>query len=464
MRQIRKTKLRSVLVATAAIAALATVGAGSASAAATLHVTTDNNNVGELTSVSIQTALTGSGTAKRQYGANITIPAALRLSYYYFGGQGDMCPGGSYSTTSTGLGNVQAFSKANCPARAKIGTVQLGNASGSIYAVNSTPIPTAAVYFDSGVSTPYGRRINATYDSNSNMTLSIAGLANASTSGLTLNFSNPGRDAGLSPKVWEWVEPGDTGCVASSQATATVLTWPSFVIPGLSKPGSTTATPATINLTGCEYAFYLMQNTNVVSENLELRTMAMNFTNESLYGQVIDLPSSVWLNFPAWGGPRCPANSFSAISTGITPAATGFNAANCPAGSAVGTVQLGAQTGKIYMVSASPMNQFALWFDQGVTTPYGVRLNITWPSETEGVHTTRLWTYGLKGGPGDDLTLDFDPPAPGQSSIFDLAPTGTVECATAYATSRYFTYPTSGTAAGVRGPFTSRSPLVVTGC
>lgn len=462
MRYIRKSKLRSTLLAVAAFAALASVGAGSASAASTLQVTTDTNQVRTLTTLQVTTALSGTGTAKKQYGAKINLPAAIQLQYYYFSSGSNMCAANSFSTVSTSLGSVQAFSNANCPSAAKIGTATLGAASGSIYTVNTSPLPSIGVYFDTGTSSPYGRKLTTTWDANGSgaMSMTILGLPNSSSNGLTLNFSNPGRANGLSSKVFEWTEPGATGCVSNPQVTGQTYHWPLFVLPG-STYSTTTSTPATLTLNGCDFDFLTGQSSTQAGSQTDLTTIAGVFASGARqYGQTIDLPSSIWLNYPGWSGPVCPASSFSTLSTGLTPVAGGFSATNCPSGSVVGSATLGGQSGSIYLVDSSPIDQFGVWFDQGVTTPYGRRLSIDWGESGSGRPQLRI--FGLDGAANAALRLDFT--GANGEKLFDLAPSGAAECTTDYAKSTIYTYPASGTAATANGPLTARNPVYVFGC
>lgn len=462
MRTIRKRAVRSSLLTIAAIAAFAAIGAGSASAATALQVTTDTNQARQQTSLSVTTALTGSGTARKQYGAKINLPGALNLEMYYFGAYAQMCDAGSYSTVSTGLGNVQAFSNANCPATAKIGTATLGSTSGSIYAVDSSPLPTIAVYFDTGLANPYGRKIINTWDANGALSMDIKGLPNTSTSGLTLNFYNPGRAGGLSSKVFTWTEPGDTACIKHPVVTGSSYHWPSIVFPW-STYSTTPASNATLTLNGCDFDFLTGQDTTQAGDEVALSTFAGLFaTGDKQYGQTFDLPESLWNNFPAWGGPVCSPSSFSVISTGYTPTAGGFTPTSCASGSIVGSATLGSQSGSIYLVSASPIPQFGVYFNSGVTTPYGRRLNIDWGPSGSGRPQLRI--FGLNGAANAGLQLDFTPPVSGQPKMWHLAPSGSAECATDYAKSTIYTYPASGTVATANGPLTARNPIQVTGC
>lgn len=459
MKRRQTIKSRASLLAIAACAALGVFGASSAAAASTMQVTTDTNQVGQLAAVKIKTALTGSGTAKKQYGATFVMPEALHVSYYYFGDRSNFCDAGSFSTVSGGLNSVQAFSNANCPTAAKIGTATLGNRTGTIYAVSASPLPAIGVYFDQG-GAAFGRRLNTSW-TDGNMTASIMGLPNASTDGLELNFNNPGRANGLSPKVFEWTEPGTSACVKNPQVTGKTYHWPSIVWPW-STYSTTPATPATLTLNGCDFAFEIGQDATAAGAEVAPWLGTGIYNGATQYGQTFDLPASLWLNHPAWGGPTCSPTSFSIISTGLTPTAGGFTPVDCPAGSVVGTAGIGNQGGKIYLVSSSPIPQFGVYFDTNVAAPYGRRLNIDWG--VEGYGRPQLRIFGLQGPAGNGLELNFNPPAAGQEKMFNLAPSGSAECANDHGRSTVYTYPTSGTAATSSGVLTSRGPLYITGC
>lgn len=457
--------IRSAFLLLAAFAAIATVGAGSASAAATLSVTTDTNQVRQDAAVTITTALSGSGTATKQYGAKIALPAALPLSYYNTdAGTGARCTSaGAFSSGSTSLGSVVTFNNANCPSTSVIGTAQIGSLSGKIYAVSTSPLTRLGVYFDQGTSSPFGREISTTWN-NGAVTLGIVGLPNTSTSGLTLTFSNPNRGSGLATKVFTWVEPGDSGCMANPQATAQVFNWPLFVFPGFSTYSTTTATPANLTLTGCEYDFYSLANgASQPYDDAPVFTQAKLFTpGDRQYGQVIDFPSNLWWSYPAISN-TCSSSSYSTVSTGYTPATQAFTPVGCSAASVVGTATLGSQSGKIYVVSASPVPAFGVYFDQGVTTPYGRRLSVDFPTDSNYVSHARFIIMGLQGAANAGLKLNWTPPA-GNEYVWYLAPGGTAECGTAYATSKIYTYPASGTAATATATLTARNPIVETGC
>lgn len=461
MRFIRKRATRSTLLAIAALAAFAAIGAGTASAAATLQVTTENNTVRAKTNVTLTTALSGTGTAKKQYGAAISLPASLVLNMGAFGTSWDMCPSPSLSNTTTSLGTVQAFDKSSCPDTAKIGTVTLGSSSGSIYAVSTTPLPSVAVYFDSGV-TPYGRGITSTWASNGALTLTIKGLPNTSTSGLSLNFGNPARTGGLPTKVFSWGEPGGADCTLHPTATASVYNWPLIVLPG-STYSTTTATPATLTLNGCDWDFYATTTTTVAGSDTSLRIGAGLYqTGAKQYGQTFDLPSNLWMNSSALGGPQCDASSFANITTGYTPYAQSFTPVNCPTGSIVGTASLGAQTGKIYLVNSSPLPQFGVYFNSGVTPAYGRRLSLDYGALGYGRPQMRI--FGLNGAALAPLKLDFTPPITTQTKIWRLAPSGSADCGTQDAFSNLYIYPASGTAATNIGPLTARTAISESGC
>jgi hypothetical protein len=343
-----------------------------------------------------------------------------------------------------------------------IGTAQLGSATGKIYAVSGSPLTRIGVYFDSGIANPFGRELLTTW-ANGAVTFQIMGLPNTSTSGLTLTFNNPNRGAGLASKVFSWVEPGDSGCIKNPQATGSVFNWPLIVIPGLTSYSTTTASPATLTLNGCDFDFLsLATPASHPYDNAPVFTQAAIYGGAKQYGQLIDFPANLWWSFPPLSYP-CAASSYSSISTGYTPAAQAFTPTGCVAGSVVGTATLGAQSGKIYVVSASPLPAFGIYFDQGVTTPYGRRLSVDFPSDENSVSHARFIVMGLQGAANAGLKLDWTPPA-GQSHLWYLAPGGTGGCGTAYATSKIYTYPTSGTVATPTALLTARNPIIETGC
>lgn len=463
MRSIRKRAARSTLLTIAALTAFAAAGAGSASAAASMQVTTDTHEVGTLAAVNVKTAISGSGTATRQYGARFSMSSALHLDFYYFGSNSQLCGAGSFSTVNGGLSNVQGFNNASCPDTAKIGTAKLGSMTGTIYAVSASPLPGIGVYFDSGTSQPFGRRLTTSFDEDGGMTALIMGLPNTSTDGLELNFSNPDRAGGLSPKVFEWTEPGTTSCVSNPEVTGTVYTWPWIVWPPFTTYSTTSATADALTLDGCDYSFFTGQDTTQAGDEVGLTTSTGIYgAGAKQYGQTFDLPASIWNNFPGWSVASCSPSSFSTLSTGLFPVAGGFTPTGCQAESVVGTAKLGGQTGSIYIVDSSPMKQYGVYFDHGVAAPYGRRLSLDWGAQ--GFGRPQLRIFGLDGAANAGLELDFTPPASGQPKIFNLAPAGAEECATDYAKSTIYTYPASGTAATSSGVVTAHYPVYVSGC
>src|SRR4029079_9086540 len=132
-----------------------------------------------LTSLDVQTTLTGTGNAKRQYGARIILPGAFWINYPSAGSNVQMCPPSASSSVSTGYSPAAtAFDKSTCPATALIGSVELGSTSGGLYIVNTSPMPQFGVYFDTGTASPYGRKLGVTWNSGSTDMI-VNGLRNA---------------------------------------------------------------------------------------------------------------------------------------------------------------------------------------------------------------------------------------------------------------------------------------------
>lgn len=456
-----RSRSRAMFLSLLTAAICFAVAAGSASAAATLNITANPAKAGAATSLSINTALTGFGNAKKQYGALVNLPAAIRVSSYAaYGTSADRCPPGAYSALSTGITPVaQAFNKATCPAAAKIGTATLGAASGGIYIVEVSPLPQFGVYFDTGVATPYGRRLNVTY-TGSAPTLNVTGLPSTSTSGLTLNFNNPSRPNGLPTMYWGFVSGMDSGCLPTSPVTGNVWTWPT---------SGTAATvvsmaPKTVSITGCGMDFNLLTDSNVAGSETSL-TLKTPLTGTGFdtkqYGARFELPGLLRVKYPAYGtsAQQCGAGSYSTISTGFTPAAQAFSNASCPATAKVGTAKLGSATGSIYFVGISPLPQFGVYFDQGVTTPFGRRLSVNYNGSAP-----TMYIYGLPNSSSSGLELDFNHPTrptlPGK--IWELASSGMGECVDSLAYGTVYAFPASGTATTQSSPM--HAWLFPTGC
>lgn len=463
MRNTYKSSSRRFILVLGACLTLFAIGASAANAASTLQVNTDNNQARSKTAVEIKTVLSGSGSSMKQYGALINLPSSLRLDYYNLGPMSNLCSGASISNTTSPLGSVRAFTPVGCSEGAKVGTAAIGSLSGPIYAVRTTPVPTFAAYFDQGTSSPFGRAIDLDWESDGAVSLSISGLPNVSTSGLTLNFNNPSRPGGLETKIFDWAEPGTSQCVSSTQATAVTFHWPALIWPPFTTAYSTTAAPANLALNGCDYDFVTAQTGNQADGGVILDTFAGIFaTGARQYGQEIELPLNIWNNWVGMSGPKCSGASTATISTGLTPEAKSFDKSTCPAGSIVGSATLGGQSGDIYLIRKAPIVGFGIWFDQGVTTPYGRYLELSWTApDAQGNQHPLLKVFGLDGAVNAGLNLHI---AGGTDTIFSLAPPGVDTCADGFANSKLFTYPVSGGSATQIGPLTAPDPIEVEGC
>lgn len=460
-RTITVRRVRATFLALFALAVCLGVVVDSADAAATLNVTANPKKAGGATALTINTALSGTGNAKKQYGARINLPGTFRVSSFpAYGGSGDRCPAGSYSALNTGLTPpATAFSDASCPASAKIGTATLGTASGSIYVVESSPLPELGVYFQTGVTTPYGRKLSVTYNGAA-PTLQIAGLLKTSTNGLTLTFDNPSRPNGLPTKFWGFVSGMDGECLPTSTVTGNVWTWPYSG----STATSVSMSPKTVSITGCGMSFQALTSSLAAGSetSLTLKTPLTGTGNDTKqYGARFDLPGLLRIKFPAYGdsSQQCAANSFSSVSTGFTPIAFAFSNSSCPPEAKVGTATLGSMSGSIYFVNASPLPQFGVYFDQGVATPFGRKLNTTY---TDSAPT--LMIMGLPNASTSGLQLVFDNPTrptlPGK--IWEIAGPGYPECLNSLAYGTVYSFPASGTATVDSTPM--HQWLLPTGC
>jgi hypothetical protein len=462
MRFISKRKLRSALLATAAIAALASIGAGSASASATLNVTTDSNVANTPTSLTINTALSGILNDKKQYGAVLNLPAGIGIPAAAYGGTGDRCSGSAVAAISGGLTPVaRSFDPSTCPANSIVGTATLGSSSGTIYMVNTTPMPSFGVYFDTGVSTPYGRHITVDY-SGSAPILRVFGLQNTSTNGLTLTFNNPSR--GFSPKVWSWTESGSSTCSPTNTFSGTAYTYPYLG----STATSVSMANKTVNIRGCGLGYKLTTGNKVQGQKTPVTittTLTGTGNDAKLYGAFFHLPGDIHFAFDAYGDSTtqmCSGSSFSANPTGMLPGTRAFTPVNCPAAAKIGTATLGSATGTIYLVSQSPMPFQAVYFDQGIATPFGRQISPTWDSA--GAMTLML--MGLPNTASTGLTLNYtNPSRPGlPGNVFENAMTGDSFCSNAGANSSadIYTWPASGTTADSNSGFYAYNYL--TGC
>lgn len=454
---VRRTSLAVVF----AICALA-LFAQAAGAAATLNASTDSTAAGDNTvALTINTALSGFGNAKKQYGARVVIPPQLNVQAPALGSSEQRCPASSFSTLNTGITpTATAFNNASCPATAKIGTATLGSASGGIYLVNISALPQMGVYFDTGVGTAYGRKLSYAIGGSNESTLQITGLPNQSTNGLTLVFDNPAR-ATLPTKSWGFVTANDPACDTTQQATGNVWTWPWF---------GTSATVVgmagdDLPVVGCGIGFVASTDTTAAGDNtvaLTLQTPLAGTGNNLLqYGASFIVPPQLNVQAAALGssGQRCSAGSFSSLSTGITPIATAFSNAGCPAEAKVGTATLGGASGSIYVVNTSPFPQFGVYFDTGVVTAFGRKLSISFGGQNESTMTI----MGLPDQETGGLSLTFDNPGRPTlaTKIWGFVGSGDGACVSTDANGDTYTYPNTGTAADV----TQRTDdLPITGC
>lgn len=437
-------RLRVAAVALFAAACCLAFAAQQADAAATLNVSTDANTVGSNTSLTVNTALSGYGNAKKQYGASVTLPAALRVGYPSYGSPAQQCPASAYSALNTGITPpATAFSNAGCPAEARIGTATLGSASGGIYWVGVSPLPQLGVFFDTGVSTAYGRRLDINYDG-SVPTIVINGLPKTTTNGLTLTFNNPSRPT-LAPKIWNWAASNHPDCTPTPTFSGTARTWPNFGTVAT----NVTMSPKTLALYGCGMSINVTTDTNTAgaSTALTLTTTLAGTGYDSLqYGQRVKLPPSLRISYPAYGdaAQQCSAGAFSAINTGYTPLAQNFDNSSCPPEAKVGTAKLGTATGSIYVVGVSPLPAFAVYFDSGVATPFGRRI---WHTYDGG--SPILQVAGLPNSSSTGLELTFNNPSRPtlDPKIWAFVSPADPSCASGYTDGTAYMFPASGTAA-----------------
>lgn len=462
MKLISSRKLRTALLALTACAAMASIGAGSAAASATLNVTSDTNVADTPTALTLNTALSGLFNDRKQYGAVLNLPAGIGIPAAAYGDtSNDRCPGGSVQAISGGLTPVaRSFDVSSCPVNAIVGTATLGSTSGKIYMVNTTPMPSFGIWFDTGT-TPYGRHITVDYNGSAPI-LRVFGLKSASTNGLTLSFNNPDRT--IYPKIWSWAQSGDSTCTASNSFGGTAYTYPYW--------GSTATSVGMSNknvtIRGCGLGYKITTSNKVQGQKtaVELKTTLTGTGNDAKqYGASFHLPGNIHFAFDAYGNSStqmCSPTSFSANPTGMIPGTRAFTPVNCPAEAKIGTATLGGATGTIYLVSQSPTPFHAVYFDQGISTPYGRQISPTWDSNGK----MTLTVMGLANTTSTGLTLNYTNPArpnlPG--NVFENAMTGDAMCGPAGVgtTADIYTWPASGTTAdGYNGFYYSNT---ITGC
>ncbi len=445
------------------IAAALSIGlfAQSANAAATLNVTANPKIAGAPTLLTLNTTLTGIGNAKKQYGARINLPSTLQITRYSaYGSNDDRCDAGAFTDLNNGMTPAaQAFDNSTCPEASRVGTATLGSASGGIYWVDVGPLPELGVYFDTGVSNAFGRRLRISYNGTNAPTLEILGLPKTSTNGLTLTFDNPYRPNNLPKQIWQFAASNVADCLPTSTVTGNVWTWPSF---------GTTATsvamaPKTVSIAGCGIGYSLATDTRTAGSMvaLTLRT-PLNGTglDTHQYGARFDLPGLLRISFPAYGSPgqECPPTSVSPLDLGITPTWEAFEPYSCPDEAKIGTATLGSATGSIYWIDHSPIPEFGVYFGQGVDEPFGVVMTHTY----NGTSAPTLEINGLPNAASTGLQLVFDNPSrptlPGK--IWQLAQPGSADCKSSYSYGTVSTYPATGAAAFVATPlFAGLNPI-----
>lgn len=427
-RRLRALALTASLLLVSAFALTANAGASPS-----LNIATDVNAAGEYTTLTLNTALSGSGNSTRQYGAGVTVPAGVWLEWSRLGTSAQRCPGSSFSSVSTGYSPpATAFSNANCPSTARVGTATLGSTSGGIYVVNGSPLPQFGLYFDTGVSEPYGRRLSLSY-SGSSAVMSVQGLASASTTGLTLDFNNPSRPT-LPAKIWMFASAGAEECTPEQQATGAVMTYPAS---GTVVDFAATS-PATLSVTGCGVYFSLEADTDQADSVVGLSASTHLFgTGDDLrqYGVIFKVPRNVTPDGSTYGAAnqRCPGGS---ITSGAV-----FDNTNCPPESVIGTAELGDATGKLYVVNSSPYPRIGLYFDSGVT-PYGKAMSWSWDSEG----AASLMVTGLHDDSTEGLKLVFNNPSRPSlpRSIWRSVEASHQDCESTDGTAKVYNYPLVG--------------------
>jgi hypothetical protein len=129
----------------------------------------------------------------RLYGTKINVPGNVGIFSSGWGSTSGWCSPSTITSVSTGLTPAAyAFNLSGCPSGVPVGTASLGAASGHIYVISGTPMPYLAVYFDTGVATPYGRRLSVDWgpDGYGETNLNIYGLQGAAGDGLKLDFNS----------------------------------------------------------------------------------------------------------------------------------------------------------------------------------------------------------------------------------------------------------------------------------
>lgn len=435
---------RTVVVS--AIALMGLVIPQAASAAGVFSVTTSSHQAAAETAVTIKLPLLPSGTQLRHYGAQVTLPGALRIQFPAYGTDTQQCPSQARVRTNAPVTPVAwNFDPSGCPATAKIGTATLGAATGTIYMVSDSPLPQMGVYFDQGTPVPFGRRLDVTYNGTSAATLRITGLPNRPSTGLVLDFDAPDRPT-LTPRIWAFTPAGTSECVPAPQATGTAWVWPGS---GLTTV-PVTLTPATLSLLGCDIGFQASAPPNQAGASAALTlkaTVANANAGTRLYGARFLVPRSLVASYASFGSTsqRCAGSAVGSLSTGYTPGTRSFDVTQCPWSAVIGTAQLGDQSGLLYLINTTPWPSIGVQFTDGVDVPYS--RTIGWDFDSTGASI--LSVAGLQGAPGDSLTLTFDNPdrADGLPNVWQYVEASDPYCASGDAHATIYTYPASGTVA-----------------
>lgn len=380
--------------------------------------TTDVNGIGNPVVLELEARLSGSQNSRKLHTVRFEVPPQVTLGYENLGSTGDeYCDSFDYQEPELvnevdGIAGL-AFDGSLCPPGSVIGTASMGSAEGKIYALRLNELTVFGLYFDEGVSQPYGRLIYLSWPGETPIQPTVVwtgGFPASVSQGLKLRFADPDRGTGRAAIYWRMSNPGSNACL-NGMANAQPLKAETYLwgsddsdldhIPNLTAP---------LPVAGCGISFDVSAAPNSVNSDLDLAVktpLAGTGYDRNQYGIDALLPTKIQLNSAALGSAseRCPSTSFTNATSAITTPASSkaFTRTSCPASAKVGTAKLGNATGDIYVVHGADGPQFGVYFNSGVTTPYGRQLKVSVDSSQR----YRLELYGLPNTPSTGLELLF---------------------------------------------------------
>jgi hypothetical protein len=359
---------RSAVALAAMVAAFAIFAIGASGASAYSFNQTYSNATGTGTTGLTITA-SSSGTETPIKGLTVSESPLVGFNFPAYGATADRCPSASMPT------DTSAFNPANCPAKAKIGTITalVGSTTktGSIYVINKSPVSWFGV--DLGSSFRFGLIPTFPYvvpscdpatDPNGfcqqYLQLRSTSFGSNAIKSTTINLGGVSR-APL---------PSDPFAINQSNPCS-----PNTVTKGAIKnaAGTTTTISDTDLLSGCSFnpTFNETFSSLVAGSNTAI-TLQWNNSGSNVQTVRFDQDPRVGTNFPAFGttADMCPSSSMPTQSSTFDPAA-------CPAAAKIGSVELtvpgagGPVLGSIYTINKSPVPWYGVDVSSS-TNPYGV--------------------------------------------------------------------------------------------